>query len=196
MVSAILAPYCQDVPVVFAGEPGAFLQAAGGDAAGLATSDPVHRDFALIHIARYYEDQAQADESDPWLTHLALHECAHVVVAHALGESVHDELAVAYPEIDVFLRIEAVADALTQHWAAANPGANTSRYFVPRYDDGLTVLESGMGPYQVQFDVLDVAGDDALLDRLTAAAMARGAARATPAGVARVPREVRRPPRR
>ena len=67
---------------------------------------------------------------------------------------------------------------------------------MPRYDDGLTVLESGMGPYQVQFDVLDVAGDDALLDRLTAAAMARGAARATPAGVARVPREVRRPPRR
>ena len=30
---------------------------------------------------------------------------------------------------------------------------------MPRYDDGLTVLESGMGPYQVQFDVLDVAGD-------------------------------------
>ena len=105
---------------------------------------------------------------------MALHECAHIVSLTHLGDSFDAELAGAYPDVAEEWRVEAIADALSDHWAATNPGGNVSPWFVPFTWEGKTYLDTFEDGYEkyFPFDSTTYAGDDALVERLTDAALA------------------------
>lgn len=174
--SQVIAPYCQDTPVIVGDDDGGLLDSYLGPAEGLAIATPPYPNLEIIYIADTITWYAVEDFPSPKHTHVALHECAHIVSISELGDSFDAHVAAAYPDVAEEWRFEAIADALADHWAAENPGGNTSRWFVPFMPDGLTYPEAEATRYETfyPYGFLRYTGDDALVEYLTEAALRRG----------------------